>query len=275
MKITTKILVACLPGIVTGALFAATTSDQTVSKTKANDTALTKAKASMAKMPLSFEPNRGQTDPRVQFLSRGPGYTVFFTKDQTVISLKDTKTSNAVVRMKFVGGSNSGNAEAIEPLTSTTNYLIGNDPSKWQTDVKEYTKLRYTDVYPGIDVVYQGNHQQLRYDFIVKPGASANAIAMAFEGASNIAVNKDGDLVLTIGNKTLVTRKPFTYQEDGGAKKEVASHFVVKDGRVTFELAKYDTTKDLIIDPSVVFISYLGGLLNDSVNGVAIVPERR
>ena len=271
MKITTKILVACLPGIVTGALFAATTSDQTVSKTKANDTALTKAKASMAKMPLSFEPNRGQTDPRVQFLSRGPGYTVFFTKDQTVISLKDTKTSNAVVRMKFVGGSNSGNAEAIEPLTSTTNYLIGNDPSKWQTDVKEYTKLRYTDVYPGIDVVYQGNHQQLRYDFIVKPGASANAIAMAFEGASNIAVNKDGDLVLTIGNKTLVTRKPFTYQEDGGAKKEVASHFVVKDGRVTFELAKYDTTKDLIIDPSVVFISYLGGLLNDSVNGVAIV----
>ena len=98
--------------------------------------------------------------------------------------------------------------------------------------------------------VYQGEHQQLRYDFIVKPGADASAIQMAFEGADNVSVNKDGDLALTIDGKTLVTRKPFTYQEDGGAKKEVASHFVVNNGRVTFELAKYDTTKDLVIDPS-------------------------
>jgi hypothetical protein len=225
----------------------------------------------MAKMPLSFEPNRGQTDPRVQFLSRGPGYNVFFTKDETVMTLKDTKTSNAVVRMRFVGGTNSASAHPLEALANTSNYLIGNDQSKWITDVKEYAKLRYENVYPGIDVVYQGDQQQLRYDFIVKPGASVTSIQLAFEGADKIAVTKDGDLALTIGGKTLVTRKPFTYQEDAGVKKEVASHYVVKDGRVTFELAKYDTSKDVVVDPTVLFITYLGGLLNDSVNGVAIV----
>ena len=131
--------------------------------------------------------------------------------------------------------------------------------SKWLTGVDEYAKLRYENVYPGIDVLYQGEQQQLRYDFIVKPGADASAIQMAFEGADKIAITKDGDLALTIDGKTLITSKPFTYQEDGGAKKEVASHFVVKDGRVTFELAKYDTTKDLVIDPSVIFVTLLGG----------------
>ena len=132
---------------------------------------MSKVKASLGKLPLSFEPNRGQTDPRVQFLSRGPGYTVFFTKDETVMSLKDTKTSNAVVRMRFVGGTNSASAQPIDALPGNSNYLIGNDSSKWLTGVTEYTKLRYENVYPGIDVVYQGDQQQLRYDFVVKPGA--------------------------------------------------------------------------------------------------------
>jgi len=119
MKITTKILVACLPGIVTGALLAATTDPRAVSKP--NEAALAKAKSALAKMPLSFEPNRGQTDPRVQYLSRGPGYTVFFTQDETVMSLTDTKSSNAVVRMKFVGGTNSATAKPVDALVTTSN----------------------------------------------------------------------------------------------------------------------------------------------------------
>ena len=270
MKITTKILVACLPGIVTGALFAATTGERAVSKP--NESAMSKVKSSLGKLPLSFEPNRGQTDPRVQFLTRGPGFTVFFTdNNETVISLKDTTTSNAVVRMKFVGGATSATPHPIDALPGKSNYLIGNDSSKWLTGIDEYTKLRYENVYPGIDVLYQGvKDKNLRYDFIVKPGADARAIQMAYEGADKVFINKDGDLALTIDGKTLVTTKPFTYQEDGGAKKEVASHFAIKDGRVSFELAKYDTTKDLVIDPGVIFITYLGGLLNDSVNAVAI-----
>src|SRR5258708_6585639 len=141
MKITTRILVACLPGIVTGALFAASTGERTAGKPDA--AALSKVKTSLGKLPLSFEPNHGQTDPRVQFVSRGPGYTVYFTKDETVLSLKDTQTSNAVVRMRFVGGNNSANATPLGALTNTSSYLIGNDSSKWVTGVAEYAKLRY------------------------------------------------------------------------------------------------------------------------------------
>jgi hypothetical protein len=268
MKITTKILVACLPGIVAGALFAASTGERAVSKP--DEAAMSKVKATLDKLPLSFESNRGQTDSRVQYLSRGPGYNVFFTKEETVLSLKDTAASNAVVRMKLVGGTNAGIAHPSDPLSNTTNYLIGNDSSKWQTDVAQYTKLRYENVYPGIDVVYRGEQKQLRYDFIVKPGADPHAIQLAFQGADKISINKDGDLELTLNGKTLVTKKPYTYQEDGGAKKEVASHFVMKGGQVTFDIAKYDTNKELVIDPTVVFVSFLGGQLNDSVNGVAI-----
>jgi len=119
MKITTKILVACLPGIVTGALIAASTGERAVSKP--NEAAMAKVKNALGKLPLSFEPNRGQTDPRVQFLSRGPGYTVFFTQDETVMALRDTKTSNAVVRMKFVGGTNSASAHPMDGLSSQSN----------------------------------------------------------------------------------------------------------------------------------------------------------
>ena len=269
MKITTKILVACLPGIVTGALFAASTGDPAASKP--NDAAMSKAKSTLAKLPLSFEPNRGQTDPRVQFLSRGPGYDVFFTKDETVLSLKNTATSNAVVRMKFVGGNTSAAALPLGELPGKANYLRGNDSSKWVTELPEYTKLRYQEVFPGIDVVYQGDQRQLRYDFVIKPGADASAIQMAFDGAEKVYITESGELALTIAGKTLLTKKPYTYQEDGGIKKEVASHYVLKNGRVTFELAKYDTTKELVIDPTVVFITFLGGALTDSVQGVAIL----
>jgi hypothetical protein len=205
MKITTKILVACLPGIVAGGLFAASTGER--SGSKPDDAAMSKIKATLDKLPLSFEPNRGQTDSRVQYISHGPGYNVFFTKEETVLSLKDTPTSGAVVRMKFVGGTNSGIAHPSDALSNTTNYLIGSDPSKWQTDLAQYTKLRYENVYPGIDVVYRGEQKQLRYDFIVKPGADAKAIAMAFQGADKISINKDGDLALTINGKTLITKK--------------------------------------------------------------------
>ena len=129
----------------------------------------------MDKLSLSFEPNRGQTDPRVQFLSRGQGYTVYFTKDEMVMSLKGTKTSDAVVRMKFVGGTQSASVQPLDALPNVTNYMIGQDSSKWLTDVPEYAKIRYENVYPGIDVLYQGDNKQLRYDFIVKPGADASS----------------------------------------------------------------------------------------------------
>jgi hypothetical protein len=162
MRITTKILAVLLPGIVIGHLLAVSAPSPVVDGPQA--TALSQAEASINNASLSFHPNLGQTDPRVQFLSRGPGYSVFFTRDETIFSLRDSKTSRSVVRMKFAGAAPKASAQPLEALPDTSNYFIGNDSSKWVTGVPEYAKLRYNDVYPGSDVVYQGGRQQLRYD---------------------------------------------------------------------------------------------------------------
>jgi len=268
MKIKTKILVACLPVVVSGALFAASTGERTA---RQQDTAsnLSEVKASASKAPLYFEPNDGQTDSRVKFLSRGPGYTVFLTQDETVMRLKDTKNTDAVVRMKFVGANNAVSANGVDQLPGKSNYMIG-DRSNWHMGVSQYGKVRFSDVYPGIDVLYQGEQQQLRYDMIVKPGASPSAIRMSFQGADKVSVDKDGNLVLAIRGKKLVHLAPYTYQDINGSRVQVASRYAVNNGQVGFELASYDTTKPVVIDPLVVFVSFLGGLLNDAVNGVAI-----
>ncbi len=265
----TKILAACLPVMVTGALLAASTGERSA-RTQESASNSSKAKASMGQTPAYFERNVGQTDSRVKFLSRGPGYSVFLTQDETVMRLKDTKNTDAVVRMKFVGGNNAADATGMETLPGTSNYFKGKDSSKWITGVSQYGKVRVGDVYPGVDVVYQSEQQQLRYDFVVKPGASPSSIRMAFQGADNISVDKDGNLVLNIHGKKLLNLKPYTYQDIAGSRKEVASRYAVNNGQVSFELASYDTSKPVVIDPVVVYVSFLGGTLNDTVNGVSI-----
>src|ERR1035437_6033922 len=143
------------------------------------------------KLPLSFEANQGQTDSDVKFLSRGGGYSLFLTSTEAVLSLKksgdiqnrDPKgavkpsgEAKAVVRMKLIGANTSPQVTGIDELPGKTNYFIGNDPKKWRTNVPTYAKVKYKRVYPGIDLVYYGNQQQLEYDFIVSPGANPNAI---------------------------------------------------------------------------------------------------
>ncbi len=117
------------------------------------------------KLPLSFEANRGQTDWRVKFLSRGHGYTLFLTPGEAVLAAHD-----ATLRVRLAGGNRRPRIEGFAELPGKSNYFIGNDPAKWRTNVPTYSKIRYRDVYPGIDVVYHGNQQQLEYDFVVAPG---------------------------------------------------------------------------------------------------------
>ena len=141
------------------------------------------------KLPMSFEANEGQTDGRVKFLSRGNGYTLFLTSSEAVLSLRrPEETSNKssatdggdrkkkgewgrrdVLRMRLVGARLTPRVEGADELSVRSNYFIGNDPQKWRTDVRQYGKVKYTGVYPGVDLVYYGNQQELEYDFIVAP----------------------------------------------------------------------------------------------------------
>jgi hypothetical protein len=185
--------------------------------------------------------------------------------------------------MQLVGGNRDAPATAVEPLVTKINYFLGNDPNEWHTNVPTFGKVQYDDVYPGIDLVYYGTscstqhsalstqHSSeaapshltsgpcLEYDFVVSPAVDPGVITLNFAGADGVDVNADGDLVLHTAAGVVVQQAPFTYQEAGTARQEVPSRYVIDGGRVSFDVAAYDTTRPLVIDPLVLgYSTYLG-----------------
>ncbi len=130
--------------------------------TAAKPDAATKARILEAygKLPLSFEANQGQTDGRVKYLTRGRGYTLFLTPSEAVLVLR-SQSSRTALRMRLVGAIPHPTIVAVDQLPGKSNYFIGNDPKKWRTNIPTYAKVRYKDVYPGIDLIYYGNQRQL------------------------------------------------------------------------------------------------------------------
>src|SRR5438105_5136639 len=146
-----------------------------------------------AQLPLSFEANAGQTDSQVRYLARGAGYTIFLTQNETVLSLQDRQGDGAVLRLKLAGAKVDSKIKASGQLSGKSNYFIGNDPKQWRTDVPLFSRVRYENVYPGIDVVYHGNQRQLEYAFVVAAGADPRAITLEFGGADRIDINGAGE----------------------------------------------------------------------------------
>ncbi len=230
------------------------------------------------KLPLSFEANQGQSDRQVRFLSRGPGYSLFLTPTEAVLALtkppahlkladptqatpvRSEKMTGTVLRMKFVGANHAPKMTGLEELPGRSHYLMGNDPKQWRTHVPQYAKVRYQNVYPGIDLVYYGNQRRLEYDFVVAPGADPGRIMLGFEGAEKLEVDADGDLVLHMADGQIRQHKPLIYQEAGGIKRGIAGGYVPKGkNKVGIRVAGYNTSKPLIIDPVLSYSTYLGG----------------
>jgi hypothetical protein len=194
------------------------------------------------KLPMSFEANEGQTDEKVKFLSRGSGYTLFLTSTEAVLSLsrpegtgdkpsgtdrgdqkkKVERACRDVLRMTLLGARSTPQVEGADALSVMSNYFIGNDPKKWRTDVPQYAKVKYTGVYPGVDLVYYGNQQELEYDFIVAPGASPSKIRLAFKGAEEVLIDEEGNLILRTKGGEVRQRKPVIYQELAGEQRKIA-----------------------------------------------------
>ncbi len=228
-------------------------------------------KTAFAQLPLSFEANEGQTDSQVRYLARGAGYTIFLTEKDAVIKLQDRQGEGAVLRFKVAGASEHAPIDARDQLAGKSNYFIGNDPTKWRTNIPMFSQVRYADVYPGVDLVYHGNQRQLEYDFVVAPGAEPRAITLNCEGADKIEINHEGDLVLRMAEKEVLFRKPLVYQELNSVKREVAARYVLKEKLgVGFEVAQYDTTKPLVIDPVLAYSTYLGGSGNETAQAIAV-----
>ncbi|HET6853403.1 MAG TPA: hypothetical protein VFH46_13965, partial [Pyrinomonadaceae bacterium] len=206
-------------------------------------------------LPLRFEANMGQADPQVDFISRGSGYTLFLTPREAVLALRaaaaspkrgDGRNDNesatgAVLRMKFAGSDEKPRVAGQVELPGKVNYFIGNDPRRWRTGISTYAKIAYQNLYPGVDLVYYGNQRQLEYDFIVRPGTDPDVIALSFEGADQLEVDAEGELVLHAAGGCIRQRKPMIYQEVDGVRREVAGSYKLKNGNtVGFQLASYD-----------------------------------
>lgn len=227
-------------------------------------------KARPSSAPLSFEVNEGQTDPSVRFLARASSYTCYFTKDEMVMS-RPGHHGAEVVRMRFAGASKRVRLTGTEPQAAKTNYFLGNDPAEWHRDVTNYAAVKYSGVYPGIDVVYYGNQRQLEYDIIVSAGANPERIALAFKGVKTLSIDQDGNLVLETPGGTLVQQKPVIYQNSGTGREPVAGRYVLLAGqRAGFAVAGYDKSRSLIIDPVLASSTYLGGSANDIGRAIAI-----
>ena len=234
------------------------------------------------KLPLSFEPNLGQADRRVRFSARGQGYGLFLTSDETVVALRsasDITESNAgrplprnskVLRMKLLGADQRPDIRGLDELPGKHNYFVGNDSRKWLTDIPAYSKVRYRNVYPGIDVVYHGQQGQLEYDFVIAPGRSPARIKMAFKGMESIHLEPDETLVLHTSAGDVRQPKPIAYQEINGQRREVAARYLVKGNEVSFKIGTYDKKETLIIDPVIVYSTFLGGASTEQGLGIAV-----
>lgn len=254
-------------------------------------------------IPLSFETNKGQIDGRVKYLSRGAGYNLFLTPSEAVLALPEkakagrrkdgnevmdlvanlsnqkVQTNSAPVhtlRMKLDGADPAPLITALDKTATKSNYFIGNDSRKWRIGIPNYSRVEYKEVYEGVDLVYYGNQRQLEYDFKVAPGADPNMIRMSFAGADKVELDDGGDLLLYVDGREVRMLAPVTYQEKGGVRRQIASHYVLHGNAdsqhrsIGFEVAAYDTSELLVIDPVLVYSTYLGGGGDDVANSITV-----
>ena len=232
-------------------------------------------------LPLSFEANRGQTDQQVRFFTRSSDYSIFLTAAQAVfvlnrgpeVSRKSSPTVSraTAMRMKLVGANPASDAVGIDERPGKSHYMIGADPKKWQTNIPTYSRVKYQDIYPGVDMVYYGNQQRLEYDFIVAPGANPRAITLAYTGVRKIALDARGDLMLHAAFGEIRQHKPVVYQQEDGVKRGIECGYVIKrHNRVGFQVGAYDASRPLVIDPVLSYSTYLGGDGKDIARGIAM-----
>jgi Domain of unknown function DUF11/Beta-propeller repeat len=221
-------------------------------------------------LPLRFEPNQGQSDPQVKFLARGTGYGLFLTSDQAVLTLSTAAKNAAAVRMQLAGANPGATVTGARQLPGKSNYLIGNDPSKWHRNIPQYAQVRYEQVYPGVDLVYYGNQGQLEYDFEIAPGADPGQIALRFEGPEKARLDAGGNLVVASHGGEVQLKAPRIYQQIGAQQQPVAGRFALRqDGKVGFEIAAYDRRRALVIDPVLTYSSYFGGSGVEACSAIA------
>jgi len=251
------------------------------------------------RLPLSFEENLGQTAHEVRFVSHGSGYQLFLTPQEAVVALqarrhfdfsplhraatilalrkahRAAQQQMTTVRLRLDGANPNPQITGLERLPARVNYFVGNDPKNWHTDVPSFARVKYTEIYPGVDLVFYGNQRKLEYDFVVGPGADPRKISFKVDGTSKMRITARGDLTLRVVGGEVEFQKPVVYQILKGKRHEIEGNYVM-DGthRVAFVVAAYDRNEPLILDPVLSYATYLGGTASeDDQQGAAIALD--
>ena len=286
-----------------GAAYSASQSAAVAPQTKTiTPAARERLQATFSALPLAFEQNQGQTDPQVKYMARANGYRLYLTSSQAIFTIhkqggesdvrrmmmdrrlgpsgvksmlrrraqQKSKALIAAVHMKMLGANPTAQLTPSAPQPAKVNYFIGKDSSKWHSDVPLFGQVSYRNLYPGIDLAFHGNGKQFEFDYLIKPGANANAITLGFQGADQISTNSSGDLVLDTMAGPIEMHRPVAYQEKSGVRQSVDVRFLVSGNNVSFALGSYDRTRELVIDPTVTYSTYFGGDFADYGTGIVL-----
>ena len=231
---------------------------------KAAEPALTEqqqaAAEAYAKLPVSFVENRGQTDSRVRYYAQGNGYGFYLTPSEVMLSFAkpDESTSSAdssegvALALQFLGSNPRVQPQGSDRADGVINYLRGDDPNQWKTQIPQFRDVVYPDLWPGIDLQFREQSGVLKYEFHVQPGASPADIRLAYGGADTLALNDNGALQISTPLGTLEDSVPLTYQNIGGVPVPVPSRYVLGDDNgFAFAVDSYQKDHELIIDPGV------------------------
>jgi photosystem II stability/assembly factor-like uncharacterized protein len=264
------------------------TADPSTNPTTLDPAGRAKIAQRYGQLPLSFEINEGQVDEAVKFLSRGPGYDLFLTSTEAVLSLRKPgrleidprKTSQSltaqvnqstVLRLKMIGANAGAHVQGQDILPGRINYFTGNDPEKWRRNISTYRKVYYKDVYPGIDMLYYGNQRELEYDFVIAPGANPKVIKFQADGAERIRLDDKGNLLIALKDGEVRLNKPFIYQlTEKGTRTEIKGAYAIKGKEISFKLRGFDSGKTLVIDPVLSYATFLGSSGMERAFGIAV-----
>ena len=220
------------------------------------------------RLPLTFMPNAGQTDARVGLHAQGPGFRFAFQRGEALLAFTKTvqgKTKGAALALRFVGARREATPEGARPAPGRVNYLLGNDTARWRSNLPTFEEVLYRDVWPGIDLTFRGGDGQLKYEFVLRPGAKVRDIRLAYAGAQGLSLDREGNLLVETGLGTLTDSGPVAFQDVNGKRVAVASRYLLAKGeRYGFAIGAYDTTRPLVIDPGLVYSTYLSGGLLES-----------
>ncbi len=233
--------------------------------------ARTRVMPAYGRVPLSFEPNVGQSDRTVRFVAHGAGSSLFLTTAEATLVLAGRSTSSEpVLHLQFPGAGRPA-VSAVDPLAGKVNYFLGDDRSRWHTNVPTFGQVRYSHLWPGVDATFYGNGSELEYDLHVAAGANPRRIALRVAGALRERLDSRGALVLTLPHGGEVRElAPVAYQLVDGRRRAVASWFVLNAGITRIALGGYDHRLPLTIDPALVYSTYLGGNSFEQGSSIAV-----